>query len=33
MRRDGLAQASRFSWTRTALQTLDAYRRVLNEAN
>ncbi|MCU0502463.1 MAG: glycosyltransferase family 4 protein, partial [Anaerolineae bacterium] len=33
MRHDGLAQAGRFSWTRTALQTLDAYRRVMNEAN
>jgi len=33
MRREGLAQAGRFSWTRTAQQTLDAYRRVLNEAN
>ena len=33
MRRAGLAQAGRFSWTRTAQQTLAAYRRVLNEAN
>ena len=33
MRREGLAQAGRFSWTRTAQQTLAAYRRVLNEAN
>jgi len=33
MRSDGLAQAGRFSWTRTAQQTLDAYRHVLNEAN
>jgi glycosyltransferase involved in cell wall biosynthesis len=33
MRRAGLAQAGRFSWTHTAQQTLDAYRRVLNEAN
>jgi len=33
IRQEGLAQAGRFSWTRTAQQTLDAYRRVLNEAN
>jgi glycosyltransferase involved in cell wall biosynthesis len=33
MRREGLAQAGRFSWTRTAQQTLAAYRRALNEAN
>jgi len=33
MRQEGLAQAGRFSWTRTAQQTLAAYRRALNEAN
>ena len=33
MRRKGLIQAGRFSWTRTAEQTLAAYRRVLHEAN
>jgi glycosyltransferase involved in cell wall biosynthesis len=29
MREDGLAQAARFSWERTALETLDVYRSVL----
>ena len=33
MRHEGLAQAGHFSWTRTGQQTLDAYRRVVNEAN
>jgi len=33
MRQEGLAQAGRFSWTRTAQQTLAAYRRVLHESN
>ena len=29
MREDGLAQAARFSWERTARETLDVYRQVL----
>jgi glycosyltransferase involved in cell wall biosynthesis len=33
LRQQGLAQAGRFSWTRTAQQTLAAYRRALNKAN
>jgi alpha-1,3-rhamnosyl/mannosyltransferase len=33
MRQEGLAQAGRFSWTRTAQQTLSTYRRGLDEAN
>jgi glycosyltransferase involved in cell wall biosynthesis len=33
MRQEGLAQAGRFSWSRTAQQTLATYRRVRHEAN
>ena len=33
MRQEGLVQAGRFSWTRTAQQTLSAYRCALHEAN
>jgi glycosyltransferase involved in cell wall biosynthesis len=31
LRQHGLARAARFSWERTATETLDVYSRVLNE--